>query len=131
MACIDGTSAHAAYGYGAAVVSLWLFTLVGPCRAVWDWDLRPAPVCNRVASMIDANKERPLIFLNALNPRLFESVGGKGDFDGGVCDLHSHPHAHLNLTQLATVTSCLSIVPTQCSFVVSEPTHAYPTSPLG
>jgi hypothetical protein len=55
-----------------------LLTLVGPCRAVWDWDLRPAPVCNRVASMIDANKERPLIFLNALNPRLFESVGGKG-----------------------------------------------------
>ena len=44
------------------------------CRAVWEWDLRPAPVCHRVAALIDSNIDKPLLCLSALNPALFDTV---------------------------------------------------------
>jgi hypothetical protein len=44
------------------------------CSVVWEWDLNPAPVCDRVAALLDSKMDKPLICLNAMNPKLFDIV---------------------------------------------------------
>ena len=45
-----------------------------PARVVWLFNLTPAPVCNRVAAMLDSKKELPVVCLSAVNPKLFQQV---------------------------------------------------------
>ncbi len=53
------------------------------CRIVWEWDLRPAPVCNRIAGMISDRTELPVVCLSAINPRLFDLVRAKREESAG------------------------------------------------
>lgn len=43
-------------------------------RAAWFWDLEPAPVCKRVANLLDLHAHEPIVCLSTINPSLFDTV---------------------------------------------------------
>lgn len=45
-----------------------------PARALWAWDLQPAPVSDKVAKFLDAVEDKPLICIAAVNPDLYDLV---------------------------------------------------------
>ena len=45
-----------------------------PSRIIHAWDMAPAPVCNAVASFLDATVQQPCLALSVVNPSLLHQV---------------------------------------------------------
>lgn len=43
-------------------------------RALWRWDLEPAPVCRRVAELLRRYQDEPILCLATINSKLFDQV---------------------------------------------------------